>query len=142
MQLSCSTQVPGVTPDRARAWWWDLREGRADHRFAPGADRTVTPRGDGTVLVEDRIRGTPFRERSVVSRTEEGVALDGENTFARFTARYRFLDADDGTRIEMTASVEMRRGLARLDRLLAPLVRAFACFDLTLHGWEMARDLE
>lgn len=145
VRLRVEDTVPGIDPERARAWWTDFREGRHDHRFVPGARRSLEERPDG-VVIEDRVRwlGLPvFSER--VRATERGnkVELVGENTWARFRARYVFEHTFDpeGTLVRLTAAIEAKGPLSWVQGLAKPLVRWFLGWDLGKHLEDLQSDL-
>lgn len=146
MRVQVEQRVPGVDPDRAMAWWTDYREGRRDHGFVPGATRRVRERPEGT-LVEDRVRWlgvTVFSERVRVQARGNKVELVGENTWARFRARYVFEHAfdPDGTRVRLTADVRGRGPLAWVQGLARPLATAVLRWDTRRHLEQMREDLD
>lgn len=137
--------VEGVEPDRALAWWTDFREGRADHSFVPGARRRVTELGGGA-RIHDRVvwLGIPVFSERVEARTRGNtVQLVGENTFARFEARYLFEHAfdPDGTRLTLTGRIELKGLLSWLDRLARPIVVRVLAWDTVKHLEQMREQL-
>lgn len=144
MRVLLSHVVRDVAPEEAARWWSDFREGRDDHRFLPGHRRRILARAPGHVTMEDETRplGIPlFRETTTAWPSASAVRFVGRSTVAAFEGAYRFEPAAGGTRIELEATITLRRVLRWTDVAARPLVAAILRVDLARHANDMRRDL-
>lgn len=140
--MELEDEAPGVEPEAALAWWADVREGPHDHAFVPGATRRVLHADERGFEVVDVVRwlGVPvFSEHTVARVRGNTVQLTGENTFARFEARYRFEHTFDpeGTRLVLAGTVDLKGPLSWVEGLARPVVERILAWDTAGHVEQM-----
>lgn len=145
MRLRIEETVEGIEPEAALAWWTDFQDGPHDHAFVPGARRRVRST-EGGFVIRDEVGwlGIPvFREEVEARPRGNKVELVGENTWARFRARYVFEhDFDpEGTLVRLTAEIDGKGPLSWVQRLVQPIVRAVLRWDTRKHLEQMRDEL-
>ncbi len=139
MRVSTDETVEGLTPQRGISWWLDVREGRSDHAFVPGAERHVLHADEHGFELTDHVEWLGvriFTEHALARARGNTVRVVGENTYARFEARYRFEHAfdPDGTRLVLDADVDLKGPLSWIARLLEPLIQRVVAWDTRKHA--------
>lgn len=146
MHVRTERTIEGIPPARAASWWTDVRDGGTDHGFVPGATRHVLHADEHGFEVTDHVRwlGIPvFTEHATARVRGNTVHVVGENTYARFEARYRFEHAfePEGTRLVLEAFVDPRGPLSWVSSLLEPLVERILAWDTDKHAAQLERDV-
>lgn len=145
MRIALHSDVPGVPPDAALAWWSDFQEGPTDHAFVPGQRRTLLGRdADGARMRDEtRVLGVLlFRETTTARVETDRVTFDGRNTVSRFVGAYVFSPLDPGgTRITLDAEVTLKPPLGWTRPLARRVATAILRADLSHHARDMAHDL-
>lgn len=146
MRVHLVDRVDGIAPEAALAWWRDFQGGPHDHGFLPGAHRRILHTDEHGTEMEDTVTWlglTVFRERVRARHRGNTVQLAGENTFARFSGRYRFehVFEPEGTEVTLEATIELKGPLAWVETLAFPIVRAILRWDTRKHLDQMRDDL-
>lgn len=143
VHIRLSRVAQGVAPEDAFAWWTDFHDGRIGHGRVATRRRILERAPDGSVRMEDRVVGLPFRE-TLTARPDAArgvVEFEGENTVSRFSGRYSFEDARDGTRIGLDTILILHAPLRFAAPIAAPIARRVLAHDLEGHVADMRRAL-
>ncbi len=146
MRVHLVERVDHVDPQQALAWWTDFQPGEHDHAFVPGAHRRILQDGERGAEILDTVTWlglTVFRERVHARQRGNTVQLSGENTFARFSGRYRFehVFEPEETEAALEATIDLKGPLAWIDTLAFPFVRWILRWDTRHHADQMRQAL-